>query len=588
MAEPVLWPARREASRIAIMAHRSANAWDPIGTQKWENQTEHTMSYQADQFGLYLALAIHGGVQIDFLDEDAVQNKTVMGAYDVLLVTEPNVPKSAIQQLAAWVKVGGTLVLSGGAAVADEYNTTDSTLASLTGCKLSPFPRRVLPEVRQLPGPSPLPFAANGTIMSDDEHTAPVIMYGDVSSFVHIQDGSKTLATFDSNDAAAVQSTVGRGSIVQMAWQPGLSYLINATQEFHVPNPTTQFPSAIRQLLLELTTSAGPPAVTLTQPDGTNVVGVETVLLYSDAGAVVTVLNWGGVKFKQALILTLNLTASGFDTGAEVGHVLDASTGKHITPTATSHGSISVPISAVHANMVVFPRRTGHGRALKTDEAPTTTTVHQVVPYFTQSYILVEAENFSTASDGWKAIGWGDGNYFASTLNNVFASRRALLSGSASATSGSVATAVVSIPHGGGLFSVLARYEGVYHFNTGFRIQISQAGETVFDRVYGLRSNLKLWGFVKSRMAGRALSLPGSCGEGELLTAECSWTYGATEGWLWEGIGENVQLQQGTATITLSRDAATESDDPDDSPEANRNIDMIVVSITTTLHSISG
>jgi hypothetical protein len=413
-------------------------------------------------------------------------------------------------------------------------------------------------------------------------------MYGDVSSFVHIQDGSKTLATFDSNDAAAVQSTVGRGSIVQMAWQPGLSYLINATQEFHVPNPTTQFPSAIRQLLLELTTSAGPPAVTLTQPDGTNVVGVETVLLYSDAGAVVTVLNWGGVKFKQALILTLNLTASGFDTGAEVGHVLDASTGKHITPTATSHGSISVPISAVHANMVVFPRRTGHGRALKTDEAPTTTTVHQVVPYFTQSYILVEAENFSTASDGWKAFGWGDGNYFASTLNNVFASRRALLSGSASATSGSVATAVVSIPHGGGLFSVLARYEGVYHFNTGFRIQISQAGETVFDRVYGLRSNLKLWGFVKSRMAGRALSLPGSCGEGELLTAECSWTYGATEGWLWEGIGENVQLQQGTATITLSRDAATESDDPDDSPEANRNIDMIVVSITTTLHSISG
>jgi hypothetical protein len=26
------------------------------------------------------------------------------------------------------------------------------------------------------------------------------------------------------------------------------------------------------------------------------------------------------------------------------------------------------------------------------------------------------------------------------------------------------------------------------------------------------------------RMAGRALAVPGSCGEGELLTAECSWT----------------------------------------------------------------
>ena len=39
------------ASRVAILAHRSSNVWDPTGTAKWENQTEHTMTYQADQFG---------------------------------------------------------------------------------------------------------------------------------------------------------------------------------------------------------------------------------------------------------------------------------------------------------------------------------------------------------------------------------------------------------------------------------------------------------------------------------------------------------------------------------------------------------
>eukprot|EP01047_Picozoa_sp_COSAG01_P107944 COSAG01_NODE_36905_length_511_cov_0.783981_2_plen_26_part_01 len=26
------------------------------------------MTYQADQFGLYLALALHGGIQTDFVD----------------------------------------------------------------------------------------------------------------------------------------------------------------------------------------------------------------------------------------------------------------------------------------------------------------------------------------------------------------------------------------------------------------------------------------------------------------------------------------------------------------------------------------
>ena len=64
------------ASRVAILAHRSSNVWDPPGTAKWENQTEHTMTYQADQFGLYLALALHGGIQTDFVDEDAVLNKS--------------------------------------------------------------------------------------------------------------------------------------------------------------------------------------------------------------------------------------------------------------------------------------------------------------------------------------------------------------------------------------------------------------------------------------------------------------------------------------------------------------------------------
>ena len=42
-AESVLWPARRVRSTVAILAHRSSNAWDPSGTAKWENVTENTM-----------------------------------------------------------------------------------------------------------------------------------------------------------------------------------------------------------------------------------------------------------------------------------------------------------------------------------------------------------------------------------------------------------------------------------------------------------------------------------------------------------------------------------------------------------------
>ena len=417
MAEPVLWPARRLASRVAILAHRSANAWDPIGTNKWENQTEHTMTYQADQFGLYLALAVHGGFQVDFLDEDAAQNATVMDQYGVLLITEPNVPKATIKQLSAWVNGGGTLVVSGGAAVADEYNSTDDTLASLTGCEMTPFPRRVLPEVRQLPGPSPLPFAANGSITSSSGVKKPVTMFGDASSFAHVKTGSKILGTFDITDApCAVQSTVGAGSIVQIAWQPGLSYLINATQEFYVPNPVTQFPAAIREFLHEVVlAAAGPPAVSLTESDGTKVVGVETILLSGPTGAVVTVINWGGVPVSAALLLTLNLVDAGFGEDAKVGQVLDASTGQHVAPAKVSPSSITVPVTAVLANMIVFPRAGNSRLSVKSDDvdmfraadqetqAVSNMMVHQTVPYFGESYVLIEAEFCHGQLEWWMA-----------------------------------------------------------------------------------------------------------------------------------------------------------------------------------------
>ena len=71
-----------------------------------------------------------------------------------------------------------------------------------------------------------------------------------------------------------------------------------------------------------------------------------------------------------------------------------------------------------------------------------------------------------------------------------------------------------------------------------------QAGKVVFNRRYGMRENLKLWAFAGGRMSGgAALNIPGTCPKGELLAAECSWTYGATENVLWEGVGAQAALR---------------------------------------------
>ena len=342
--------AGRVASRVAILAHRSSNVWDPPGTAKWENQTEHTMTYQADQFGLYLALAIHGGVQTDFVDEDAVLNKSALAMYQTLFVTEPNVPRTVLKALGEWVKAGGKLVLSGGAATADEYNASDTTLQSLTGSTMTPFRRRLLPEARQLPGPSPLPFAAEGFIGA-----APFVAYGDVSSFTKVAADAKALGTFaDQKSPCAVETGVGSGRIVQLAWQPGFSYLINATQEYHIPDPVRQFPAEVRQLLREL---AGSNAshVSVRDAAGQAVVGVETVLLAGDAGAVVTVVNWGGADPEATLSLTVDLAAAGLAGAGELGRVVDAASGAALAATV-SGGAATVKVAARLANFVVLHR----------------------------------------------------------------------------------------------------------------------------------------------------------------------------------------------------------------------------------------
>ena len=56
IAEPLLWPAQRPLSQIAIVSARSSFAWDTaqIGGrinatfQKWENLTQHHSDYGMD------------------------------------------------------------------------------------------------------------------------------------------------------------------------------------------------------------------------------------------------------------------------------------------------------------------------------------------------------------------------------------------------------------------------------------------------------------------------------------------------------------------------------------------------------------
>eukprot|EP01047_Picozoa_sp_COSAG01_P058948 COSAG01_NODE_7014_length_3392_cov_2.015791_3_plen_485_part_00 len=372
-AEEVLWPATKVASKVAILAHRSSEIWDPPGATKWEDMQQKVVGYQADQFGLYLALAVHGGVPVDFVDEDALANATLMDGYKVLFITQPNLPSASAAAAAAWVQQGGKLVLSGGAAAADEYNDPMGTLTSLSGVQFGrPMPRTVLHSEHGNPGAlnscSSSVNSSRRSCYAGDillaagvcAHSSRIAAYGGSIAMLTHSPNATVLATFAAGGHPAVlQTPVGLGSMTQFAWQPGLSYIPNASEYAYIPNPRTQLPCAVRELLVGLTKDSFTPPVRIalrgrsgnTTP---GVVGMETPLLTSSAGACVTLLNWGGdAELGAELDVHIDLPATTFGSPPRVKRVFSARHG-HLTHTYLGGQTVVVAVRAAYADFVVL------------------------------------------------------------------------------------------------------------------------------------------------------------------------------------------------------------------------------------------
>jgi hypothetical protein len=139
-------------------------------------------------------------------------------------------------------------------------------------------------------------------------------------------------------------------------------------------------------------------------------------------------------------------------------------------------GSSSPPAAAVGPPTAAA----GPAAAVPPPDTPPPDT-SQLAPYFSQSLTFLEAENM-TGNGGWEARHWAQGgNYFASTVNNVFMSRRRFLHAPADATSHAVAHGTVTVG-AAGPYLVMVRYEALYRFETPFRLTVRQVGYGGYGR----------------------------------------------------------------------------------------------------------
>lgn len=166
-----------------------------------------------------------------------------------------------------------------------------------------------------------------------------------------------------------------------------------------------------------------------------------------------------------------------------------------------------------------------------------------------ETTVIAEAEEFQVSKPGWQAKAFGT-NYYAATFANSFLSRKAYL-GAPEECDPTEASIEVQVPKAG-KYLALVRYEAAYRFETQFTLTVEQGGAKKLDRLYGARDNLRIWAFR------------------EKLKKEVAWPWGAVENVVWEGHDAVVDLQAGTAKLTLR--AGKQPGLP-----ARRNVDLVML-----------
>jgi len=282
-AEELLWPGRMPGSEVAILMPRSAMAWDakdeahPRSIQDATNVglNGQTVDYMAETYDLYMALQ-HANIPADIIEEEDL-SAAGLAPVRVLYVTEPNVPAEGLAELSKWVKAGGVLVTVAGACQADRYNEPSEWMRKDMGIDEETRERLLIPNAANLQETR----KGNG-VLGQFDSIGPRSELSDTNKLT-------VLGTFDDGQAGVVTKQVKKGHVYHFAWFPGISYARSCREV--KDGLAAGWSKPLRDWITHPVKEAGVVA-----PVTVDVPCVETPLLLSDAGAVITVLNWTGER----------------------------------------------------------------------------------------------------------------------------------------------------------------------------------------------------------------------------------------------------------------------------------------------------
>jgi hypothetical protein len=193
----------------------------------WNEGVDNSQAFE--RMHSFIALK-HAQVPVDILsDEDA--RSGYLAGYKLAYLFGDQLDARTVAPLAAWVRNGGTLVLSPGAGSRDALNLESKALDEALAIERSPvevlqgfYSSSGYLKILTSKGKVKLP-AANGIAAEEVDLLAQ-------RQKLQAPAGSKVLATFEDGSSALVAQQVGRGQVIAYGFMPALAYIHGAHKRF--------------------------------------------------------------------------------------------------------------------------------------------------------------------------------------------------------------------------------------------------------------------------------------------------------------------------------------------------------------------
>ncbi len=267
----------------------------PVTSQLYEVNQNGFWSYNSDFLveleHVWFALT-RRGIPVAFVDEVMVQ-RGELAPYQVLYMTGPNLERQTVTAIRDWVRQGGRLWTCAGAGTRDKYNQSLDLLDEVLGVKQRRIERAAgdyaaKNGLKDLAPLAEVRMEAAGGLGRESWNA-----YGSRGQFQMTT--GQVRGRFEDGQPAVIRNRYGRGESLHFATMPGLAYGRGAHHVDRVPS--SDYPARIADLITNLATDAGIRAAVRTDPSS-----VEAVLMHSDKGRAVTLLNWGGKPLKQVQV----------------------------------------------------------------------------------------------------------------------------------------------------------------------------------------------------------------------------------------------------------------------------------------------